>query len=185
MDSPGSGASVVTVGRSRAPRRRRTGSVAASRPRRVGAGAAGERELAAAVGGYSSAWFAAWAGDLRRSGPFRNAQAREGRMLPWLVFYDDGSDTSRPQLAGQLTVSGIVGGSASWGQIGYWVDQRLAGRGIIPTAVALAVDYCFQVMSAAPDRDRHPAREHQEPAGGGQAGFPPRGAAAALSAHRR
>ena len=66
-------------------------------------------------------------------------QAREGRMLP--------SNHSKPRLAGQLTVSGIVGGSASWGQIGYWIDQRLAGRGIIPTAVALAVDYCFQVMS--------------------------------------
>jgi ribosomal-protein-alanine N-acetyltransferase len=26
------------------------------------------------------------------------------------------------------------------------VDERLAGRGIIPTAVALAVDYCFEVM---------------------------------------
>ncbi len=71
-------------------------------------------------------------------------QAREGRMLPWLVFHLDEDRT--PQLAGQLTVSGIVGGSASWGQIGYWVDQRLAGRGIIPTSVALAVDYCFEVM---------------------------------------
>jgi ribosomal-protein-alanine N-acetyltransferase len=73
-------------------------------------------------------------------------QARDGRMLPWLVWYEptDGRDQGR--LAGQLTVSGIVGGSASWGQIGYWVDQRLAGRGIIPTAVALAVDYCFGVM---------------------------------------
>ena len=68
-------------------------------------------------------------------------------MLPWLVFYEERSNRSRPQLAGQLTVSGIVGGSASWGQIGYWIDERLAGRGIIPTAVALAVDYCFQVMS--------------------------------------
>lgn len=27
--------------------------------------------------------------------------------------------------------------------IGYWVDQRWAGRGIIPVAVALAADYCF------------------------------------------
>ena len=71
--------------------------------------------------------------------------AREGRMLPWLVFYDAGDARGR-RLAGQLTVSGIVGGSASWGQIGYWVDERLAGRGIIPTAVALAVDYCFDVM---------------------------------------
>ncbi len=72
-------------------------------------------------------------------------QARDGRMLPWLVFFDDGSGTG-PRLAGQLTVSGILGGSASWGQIGYWVDQRLAGHGIIPTSVALAVDYCFQVI---------------------------------------
>ncbi|SEQ92713.1 GNAT family N-acetyltransferase [Microlunatus flavus] len=72
-------------------------------------------------------------------------QARDDRMLPWLVFYDD-QPGGPATLAGQLTVSGIVGGSASWGQIGYWVDQRLAGRGIIPTAVALAVDYCFSVM---------------------------------------
>jgi ribosomal-protein-alanine N-acetyltransferase len=67
-------------------------------------------------------------------------------MLPWLVWLEPGGDRNRAQLAGQLTVSGIVGGSASWGQIGYWVDQRLAGRGIIPTAVALAVDYCFRSM---------------------------------------
>jgi ribosomal-protein-alanine N-acetyltransferase len=76
-------------------------------------------------------------------------QARAGRMLPWLVFFDPATERGerpRPQLAGQLTVSGIVGGSASWGQIGYWIDQRFAGRGIIPTAVALAVDYCFDVL---------------------------------------
>jgi ribosomal-protein-alanine N-acetyltransferase len=73
-------------------------------------------------------------------------QARDGRMLPWLVWYEPTGDRGRGQLAGQLTVSGIVGGSASWGQIGYWVDQGLAGRGIIPTAVALAVDYCFGAM---------------------------------------
>lgn len=73
-------------------------------------------------------------------------QAREGRMLPWLVWWDPTDGRHYGQLAGQLTVSGIVGGSASWGQIGYWVDQRLAGRGIIPTAVALAVDYCFTAM---------------------------------------
>jgi ribosomal-protein-alanine N-acetyltransferase len=72
-------------------------------------------------------------------------QAREGRMLPWLLFFDPGG-RGPLQLAGQLTVSGIVGGSASWGQIGYWIDERLAGRGIVPTAVALAVDYCFEVM---------------------------------------
>lgn len=77
-------------------------------------------------------------------------QAKDGRMLPWLIFYDPSparGDRSRAQLAGQLTVSGIVGGSASWGQIGYWIDERFAGRGMVPAAVALAVDYCFDALS--------------------------------------
>ena len=72
-------------------------------------------------------------------------QARDGRMLPWLITYTP-EGQSRAELAGQLTVSGVVAGSASWGQIGYWVDQRWAGRGIVPTAVAMACDYCFGVM---------------------------------------
>lgn len=78
-----------------------------------------------------------------------NQQAREGRMLPWLVTYrpnGDDQEGGKPALAGQLTVSGVVGGSASWGQIGYWIDQRWAGRGLIPTAVALATDYCFSAL---------------------------------------
>jgi ribosomal-protein-alanine N-acetyltransferase len=101
------------------------------------------------------AWLKPWeatlppgsqAGPATYSGLVRmfNRQAREGRLLPWLVHFDPG--TGKPVLAGQLTVSGIVGGSASWGQIGYWLDERWAGRGIMPTAVALATDYCFQVM---------------------------------------
>ncbi|WP_235750560.1 GNAT family N-acetyltransferase [Nigerium massiliense] len=68
-------------------------------------------------------------------------QAREGRMLPWFITYsDEGKD---PVLAGQLTVSGIAYGSARWAQAGYWVDQKWAGRGIVPTALAMAGDYCF------------------------------------------
>ena len=73
-------------------------------------------------------------------------QAKEGRLLPWLILLQPDGARRAPQLVGQLTVSGIVGGSAAWGQIGYWVDQRVAGRGIVPTAVALAVDYCFDVL---------------------------------------
>ncbi|MDN5763861.1 MAG: GNAT family N-acetyltransferase [Microlunatus sp.] len=73
-------------------------------------------------------------------------QAKEGRLLPWLIFLSAPNSRQTPQLAGQLTVSGIVGGSAAWAQVGYWVDQRVAGRGIVPTAVALAVDYCFDVL---------------------------------------
>jgi [ribosomal protein S5]-alanine N-acetyltransferase len=67
--------------------------------------------------------------DLRR-------QARERRALPFAVTVDD-------QFAGQLTVTNIVGGSARWAQVCYWIDQRFAGQGVMPTAVALVVDYCL------------------------------------------
>ena len=61
-------------------------------------------------------------------------QARERRALPFAVTVDD-------VFAGQVTVTNIVGGSARWGQVGYWIDRRYAGQGDIPTAVALVVDY--------------------------------------------
>lgn len=56
--------------------------------------------------------------------------------VPFVVTYDD-------RIVGQVNVSSIVGGSVSSAQIGYWVAEDFAGRGIIPTAVALAVDYCL------------------------------------------
>ena len=73
--------------------------------------------------------FRALVRDLRR-------QAREHRALPFAVTVDD-------VFAGQVTVTNIVGGSARWAQVGYWVDRRYAGQNVIPTAVALVVDYCF------------------------------------------
>ena len=63
-------------------------------------------------------------------------EARSGRMLPFAIDLDG-------ELVGQLTVSGISWGSLRSGQIGYWVDRRVAGRGITPTAVAMVVDHCF------------------------------------------
>src|SRR5690606_21510692 len=64
------------------------------------------------------------------------AQARAGEALPWAVTY-------LGRLAGQLNVSNIIWGSARSGTVGYWLDVELAGRGIMPTALAMAVDYCF------------------------------------------
>ncbi len=65
-----------------------------------------------------------------------NREARAGRMLPWAVELAG-------TLVGQVSVSAITWGSLRSGQVGYWVDRRVAGRGVIPTAVALAADYCF------------------------------------------
>lgn len=72
------------------------------------------------------------------------ADARAGRTLPWLITWTDPG--ARPRLAGQMTISGIAWGSARWGMAGYWVDSALAGRGIAPTALALAGDHMFTAM---------------------------------------
>ncbi|MDR1187617.1 MAG: GNAT family N-acetyltransferase [Bifidobacteriaceae bacterium] len=61
-------------------------------------------------------------------------QAREGHSLPWVIEYRD-------ELVGQLTISGIARGAVQSGTIGYWIGQGVAGRGITPTAVALAFDH--------------------------------------------
>lgn len=78
-------------------------------------------------------------------------QARAGASLPWALAYDpDWPSEPRPlehtRLIGQVTVSGIMEGSARSAAMGYWIDQHYAGRGIVPTAVALAADYLWQVM---------------------------------------
>ncbi|HLR93404.1 MAG TPA: GNAT family protein [Jiangellaceae bacterium] len=63
-------------------------------------------------------------------------QAREGVALPWVITYEG-------RLAGQLTIANIVWASARMGSAGYWVDEAVAGRGVVPTALAMAVDHCF------------------------------------------
>jgi ribosomal-protein-alanine N-acetyltransferase len=63
-------------------------------------------------------------------------QARAGLALPFAVDHDR-------RFVGQVTVSTIIRGSLQSASIGYWIDQAWAGRGIIPTAVALVVDHCF------------------------------------------
>lgn len=65
------------------------------------------------------------------------AEAREGRSLPFALTVDG-------VFAGQVTVGGIARGSLLSAYIGYWIDQRVAGRGIMPTAVAMATDHCFR-----------------------------------------
>ena len=84
------------------------------------------------VFGTSTAVFVGMARRLR-------SEARAGRGLPFAVVVDG-------TFAGQLNVAGIVRGSLEGASIGYWVDQRVAGRGVMPTCVALAVDHCFDVV---------------------------------------
>ena len=59
--------------------------------------------------------------------------ARTGHALPFVIEVAG-------EIVGQLNVSSITFGSLSSASIGYWVSQSFAGRGISPTAGALATD---------------------------------------------
>ncbi len=66
---------------------------------------------------------------------------REGKLgtaMPFALLVDD-------VFAGQITVGAIARGSAKSAYLGYWIAEGLAGRGIMPTALALVVDHCFDV----------------------------------------
>jgi [ribosomal protein S5]-alanine N-acetyltransferase len=84
----------------------------------------------------SPAAFRAVHADLRRA-------ARAGVALPFAVCLCDAGD--RERLVGQLTINNIVRRAFCSGYAGYWIDSRFAGRGIMPTALALAVDHAFTV----------------------------------------
>jgi ribosomal-protein-alanine N-acetyltransferase len=63
-------------------------------------------------------------------------EAKQGRCLPFGVTYDG-------DLVGQVTVANVVRGAFQSASVGYWVDGRLAGNGIVPHALAMVVDHCF------------------------------------------
>jgi [ribosomal protein S5]-alanine N-acetyltransferase len=66
-------------------------------------------------------------------------EARRGVTLPWVVTFGG-------RFVGQLTVGNIIWGSARTASVGYWIDQEHAGLGVIPTALAMALDHCFFVV---------------------------------------
>jgi [ribosomal protein S5]-alanine N-acetyltransferase len=63
-------------------------------------------------------------------------QAKAGSTFPFAI--DVGG-----QFAGQISVNNIVRGSAQFASLGYWLDQKFAGRGVMPRAVAMVIDHCF------------------------------------------
>jgi ribosomal-protein-alanine N-acetyltransferase len=70
-------------------------------------------------------------------GLIRQANLHQG--LPMLIEVDG-------QVIGQLNVANILYGSVGSAVIGYWIAPGFAGRNIMPTAVALTVDYLIHVM---------------------------------------
>ncbi len=63
-------------------------------------------------------------------------EARLGLAYPFILTFDD-------RFIGQITVGAIARGSANSAYLGYWIARSHAGRGIMPTALAMVVDHCF------------------------------------------
>lgn len=74
-----------------------------------------------------------------------NRDAERGGGYPWLLCLrdDDAPVGSSPRIIGQLVVSHVARGAAQSASIGYWIDRDVAGRGLMPQAVAMAVDFLF------------------------------------------
>ena len=131
-------------------------------------GAPAQRRLAAAVGRDRPA------GRQRRGrATFRSAgrdgcdrQARERRAH---AVRDRASTAGSPARSRSTT---SCAGSAQFASVGYWLDRGYAGRGVMPTAVALVDRPLLPRRRAAPHRGRDPAGELQLAAGGGEARHP-------------
>lgn len=67
---------------------------------------------------------------------FFDNQARSGTAAPLIIWYEG-------VLVGQITLGGITYGAQRSAHIGYWIDERYAGRGIVPGSVELLVAYAF------------------------------------------
>jgi len=59
--------------------------------------------------------------------------------MPFVIEYQG-------KIVGQLNVANMLYGSVSNAVIGYWIVPEVAGKGIMPTAVALVTDYLFNAV---------------------------------------
>ena len=63
-------------------------------------------------------------------------RAAMGMSLPFVVRVEG-------RLAGQVTIDNVVRGALRSGNLGYWIDRSVAGRGMASLAVALVCDHAF------------------------------------------
>jgi ribosomal-protein-alanine N-acetyltransferase len=69
----------------------------------------------------------------------QRVQGRRGTHYPFGVFVEG-------RFAGQVSLGEVVRGAFYSAYVGYWVDERVAGRGVTPTAVALVIDHAFRSL---------------------------------------
>ena len=72
--------------------------------------------------------------------------AREARALRSISLGLWSLEHSKPRFIGQITLGGIVFGAMRGAHIGYWIDQKYAGRGLTTRAVTAITEYGFSEL---------------------------------------
>lgn len=109
--------------------------------------AASDRKAWRSARERNAAWLVPWDATVPPGGESRpttfrslvrrlDAMARAGTTYPFALEVSG-------RFAGQVTVNNIVRGSAQFASVGYWLDRDLAGRGLVPLAVAMVIDHCL------------------------------------------
>ena len=103
---------------------------------------------------------------------------RRGTALPFAVTLDG-------QLVGHVMVGNIVREPLLSAYVGYWVESRVSGGGVITAAVAQVVDHCFGPVGLHRLEATVRPENAAEPAGTGQARVPAGGLVPPLPRRRR
>lgn len=67
---------------------------------------------------------------------YQRKRMMQGHGVPCVVVYEG-------EVVGQISIADIAWGAVRSGQIGYWIAQAYAGKGITPTALALLTRYAL------------------------------------------
>lgn len=70
---------------------------------------------------------------------YQRSRMRQGHSVPCGVFVHG-------ELVGQIGISDIAWGAVRSGQIGYWIAEAHAGKGITPVAVRLLIEYALTTL---------------------------------------
>jgi len=72
--------------------------------------------------------------------------AAEARAMRSISLGMWSTESGRPIFMGQVTLGGIVFGAMRGAHIGYWIDQKYAGRGLTTRAVIAMTEYGFSEL---------------------------------------
>jgi [ribosomal protein S5]-alanine N-acetyltransferase len=69
----------------------------------------------------------------------RGKELQMGTGYGFGIFLDD-------RLVGEITLSSIQRGPFQSGFVGYWIDQQVAGHGLVPEAVVMVLHFAFEAL---------------------------------------